>query len=336
MKFKILFLHPYPTDQAPSQRFRFEQYYPIIKESKNLEFESFSFFSHQSWKKLYSMNVLQLTWITFIGFLKRFIHLYHSVGAHFVFIHRELTPIGPPIFEWILAKVFRKRIIYDFDDAIWLEDPVEKGTIKSKIKWKSKVAKICHWSWKVNVGNQFLADFAKLYNNNVSLIPSVVNTTCVHNPDLFSKPPSKTVTIGWTGTHSTLQYLHLILPTLQKLEKKNNIKILIIANREPFLPLRTIEFKSWKKETEIKDMLDLDIGIMPLTNDEWSKGKGGFKLVQYLSLGIPAVCSPVGINRVLIKNGETGYTCETTDQWLKALNYLIENEDERKKMGVKG
>lgn len=331
----LLMFFPYPLKQAPSQRFRFEQYFNTLVDG-GIKYKAYSFLSPKGFNKLYSSGSLGLLPFFIVGFIRRTFHIFKCFKVDFVFIHREVTPIGPPVFEWIIAKVLRKKIIYDFDDAIWLDDPEEKGTLKSKLKWKGKVAKICKWSWKVNVGNEFLDDFARQFNDNVSIIPSVVNTDRVHNPAIFTKPHSDVVTIGWTGTHSTLQYLNNIVPALQKIEKKNKINILIIANKRPNLPLQSLLFKPWKKEMEVPDLMAIDIGIMPLTNDKWSQGKGGFKIIQYLALGIPALASPVGINNKLIKNGETGYLCSSLEEWENNLQNLIDSTSERKRLGTNG
>ncbi len=335
MKFKIIFITPYPLNQAPSQRFRFEQYFNALVKG-GIKYDAHSFLTQKGFNKLYSSGALGLLPIFLIGFVRRTIHLFKCFNVDFVFIHREVTPIGAPVFEWIIAKVLRKKIIYDFDDAIWLDDPDETGTLKSKLKWKGKVAKICKWSWKVNVGNLFLADYAKQFNNNVSIIPSVVDTDNVHNPTIFSKSHFDMVTVGWTGTHSTLQYLNGIIPVLQKIEKKNKINILIIANRSPNLPLQSLLYKPWSKQTEVQDLMAIDIGIMPLSDDRWSQGKGGFKIIQYLSLGIPALASPVGINNELIREGETGYLCSNLDEWENRLQNLIDSASERKRLGTNG
>lgn len=318
----IAFIIPYPLSQAPSQRFRFEQYFNALVK-KGIKYEAYSFLSKRGFSKLYSSGVLGLLPFFLIGFIRRTFHLLKCINADFVFIHREVTPVGPPIFEWMLAKVLRKKIIYDFDDAIWLEDPDEKDTLKSKLKWKSKVAKICKWSYKVSCGNHYLAEFAKKYSSHVIVNPTTVDTKRLHNPNLFFNREQKTPIIGWTGTHSTLQYLKSIIPILEQLELKFEFIFLVIANSNPKFKLKSFKFLPWNQYSEIEDLMQIDIGIMPLTNDEWSKGKCGFKLLQYMALEKPVIASPVGVNKEIINNGINGYLCNTDNEWYGTLEKLL-------------
>src|SRR5688500_1091441 len=120
----------------------------------------------------------------------------------FVFIHREVSPLGPPIFEWILAKVLKKNIIYDFDDAIWLTDRHDESLVFRLLKWRSKVDLICRWSHKVSCGNEYLCRFAANFNNNVVYNPTTIDTENLHNPSFFKQPSGHLdkITIGWTGS----------------------------------------------------------------------------------------------------------------------------------------
>ena len=124
---KILFLCPYPYDEVASQRFRFEQYYEILREN-HAQFRYKSFYSGWVYKFLYCERRFFLKSIgIFYGFIKRILHLFYCISPDYIFIHRELTPLGPPIFEWIIAKIFRKKILYDFDDAIWVSNTSEEN-----------------------------------------------------------------------------------------------------------------------------------------------------------------------------------------------------------------
>ena len=137
----------------------------------------------------------------------------------FVFIHREATPLGPPIFEWILAKVLKKKIIYDFDDAIWLTDRQQESVLLRIAKWRSKVGSICKWAYKVSCGNEYLCNYAALFNKNVVYNPTTIDTENLHHPSQILYPikhPDR-IRIGWTGSHSTLKYLDEIQPVLHKI-----------------------------------------------------------------------------------------------------------------------
>ncbi len=322
MKKKILFITPYPFDSAPSQRFRFEHFFDLLKKEK-FQFTQQPFFSEEGFAILYKKGfLLQKLWHTIAGFFKRFLLLFSVAKYDFVFIHREATPIGPPIIEWLIAKVFRKKIIYDFDDAIWLSNTSAANTFVSKIKFHSKVKNICSWSYKITVGNDFLADFAKQYNTNVVFFPTVVNTAIHH--EKFKKTNTKT-TVGWTGSHSTMQYLSMVFPVLEKLQKNFDFDVLIISDKKPEQIVKNLIFVPWKKETEAEDLGRIDIGIMPLVEDAWAKGKCGFKAIQYMALGIPAVVSPVGVNTQIVDDGINGFWCADEKDWEEKLSLLLAN-----------
>ncbi|MEM7298386.1 MAG: glycosyltransferase family 1 protein, partial [Bacteroidota bacterium] len=145
---KILFLIPYPSGQAPSQRFRFEQYLRLLRE-QGYHLKVRPLMNESTWRHLYAHgDTLSKGWGIMIGYFKRIVDVIHAANTDLVFIHREAAPLGPPIFEWIIAKVLGKRIIYDFDDAIWLPNTSEQNSFVANLKWHSKVASICKWSWK--------------------------------------------------------------------------------------------------------------------------------------------------------------------------------------------
>lgn len=335
----IQFLTPYPQGQAPSQRFRFEQYLQFLEaEGFTLSFQSF--WDDKAWSVLYKPGFVFQKAVGFIkGAGRRLAILFRLSKIDFVFIHRECMPIGPPFAEWIIAHILKKKIIYDFDDAIWLPNTSEENKIVSWLKWHAKVKAICRWSHRISCGNGYLYDFAKQYNQNVVLNPTTIDTENLHNPKHYQrKKGTDCVTIGWTGTHSTLQYLNLIVPVIQSLEKKfgDRIKFMVIADKKPIVTLASLCFISWSKGTEILDLLQFDVGVMPLTDDAWAKGKCGFKALQYMALGIPTVASPSRVNKGIIQDGISGYLCHTSQEWFDQLSLLIEDEEKRKRIGAMG
>jgi glycosyltransferase involved in cell wall biosynthesis len=333
-----LFLAPYPLNASPSQRFRFEQYLKLLaQEGYQCHFQTF--LDSQNWQYFFSSGSYAKKAFALVkGFVKRCLLFFHVSAYEWVFVHREITPAGPPIFEWLIAKVFCKRIIYDFDDAIWLTDRKNEPPFLRIIKWRSKVASICRWSYRVSAGNEYLCDFARQYNNLVVYNPTTIDTNQLHNPELHrtEKNPTKIV-IGWTGSHSTLKYLREVENALAFLEKEYpQLELLVIADRPPNLKPTNVRFVPWSFETEIKSLIEADIGIMPLPDDEWVKGKCGFKALQYMALEIPVVVSPLGVNTSIIEVGVSGFFAITTDDWIHQLRILINNIALRKRMGVSG
>ena len=335
---KILFLIPYPLKESPSQRFRFEQYFKTL-ENQGFTIQCQSFLSSNNWHLFYKEGHTGQKALTLIrGTAKRFYALLIAPSCRFIFIHREASPVGPPVFEWVLAKILRKKIIYDFDDTIWLTDRVNESTFLKAIKRRDKVKQICRWSYKVSCGNQYLADYALPFNDQIVINPTTIDCENMHNPARFEKKKkSGTIVIGWTGSHSTLKYLLLLEPVLQKLENQfDQVSFLVIADQQPPLRLNKLNFIKWNPDTEIEDLLKIDIGIMPLPDDEWTKGKCGFKALQYMALEIPAVISPVGVNTEIISEGVEGFLCSTDGEWLLALNKLIQDPTLRETMGKRG
>lgn len=335
MKTKILFLLPYPLYKAPSQRFRVEAFFPLLEEKK-VAYETDEFLDEVAWNVLYQEGSFVQKGVAVVkGFLKRFYTvLFVAPKYDYVFIHREAAPLGPPVFEWILAKVFRKKIIYDFDDAIWIPSVTEANKFAGLVKCFSKTGTICKLSYKISAGNKYLANWSKQYNQQVVITPTSVDI--VNRFNQLKNVSSDKVVIGWTGSHSTLKYLDFIVPILQQLETEFSFEFLVICNQPPSFSLKSMRFIKWREETEIDDLLQIDIGVMPLYADAWSEGKCGFKLIQYLSLGIPAVASPVGVNKTIIEEGKNGFLCQSESEWHEALKMLMTNASLREQMGMEG
>jgi glycosyltransferase involved in cell wall biosynthesis len=332
---KILFLVPYPVGESPSQRFRFEQYFDALK-ARGYSFEIDSFFQGKNWKVIYGNRRLPAFRLVAWGFWRRLMSVWRVSRFDFVFIHREATPIGPPIFEWLIAKGFRKKIIYDFDDAIWLTDKTEEPSVTGFLRWRQKVKSICRWSYKVSCGNVYLCNYARRFQQQVIYNPSTIDTARIKSK-LFTNHNKGKIVIGWTGSHSTLKYLKTLEPVFQELEKDNPmIELTIICDEQPLLKLKSMTFINWSRETELEDLSKIDIGVMPLPNDEWAKGKCGFKALQYMSLGKPAVVSPVGVNTRIVDNGINGFHCSEAGDWLDRLRYLVKEAGVRAEMGKKG
>jgi glycosyltransferase involved in cell wall biosynthesis len=272
------------------------------------------------------------------GFLKRCIDVFRSPFYDIVFIHREASPIGPPVFEWILHFILHRKIVYDFDDAIWLSDKEHEPGLVRFFKWRTKVRLICGWSSMVSCANEYLYAYASQFNTHVVLLPTTLDTDHLHNPDLqsYQKPESQ-LTIGWTGSHSTLKYLKLLEPTLVDVECEHpDVTFLVIADRKPCLSLPAWDFIPWNPDTEVRDLLRIDIGVMPLPDDNWTKGKSGLKCLQYLALKIPAVASDVGVNAKIIEHGKTGFLASTPEEWKQHLGTLIKNKELRARLGAEG
>lgn len=330
---RVLFLVPYPKSKAPSQRFRFEQYFAAMQEA-GIEYEVQSFIDDATWEILYKPGRhLEKAFGILRGFIRRAVILDRAGRYDYIFVHREASPLGPPVFEWLLARFLGKKLIFDFDDAIWLPNTSEANKIVAAFKWHTKTADICRWSYKVSAGNAYLADYARQHGaKQVVVNPTTIDMVHLHNSMQEQAVPRPA--IGWTGSHSTLPYLQPLVPVLQRLEAQHDFDFIIIADKDPQLSLKSARFVPWQKATERDDLLRFHIGVMPLVDDQWSRGKCGFKALQYMSLGIPAVVSPVGVNTTIVDHGVNGMVADSEEEWFTALDTLLKEEALRVKMGA--
>jgi glycosyltransferase involved in cell wall biosynthesis len=334
LKETIYILTPYPKGEAPSQRFRFEQYLDIL-EQEGFEIESYSFLSQKAWDKIYNPGKY-FTKFLFVmqGLLKRWSLIIKLKKADYVFVHREMAPVGPPVFEWISAKILGIKYIYDFDDAIWLTNYSKPNASFQFLKFRWKIKYCIKWAHKVVAGNEYLAENARKFNDNVQVIPTTIDFEKVHNQ--HSDQTIRPIVVGWTGTFSTLYYLEEVIPVLKGLETKYEFEFHVICNTEPAFQLNSLKYIPWNKTTEISDLSRIQIGLMPLTDYEWSLGKCGFKALQYMALEIPTLLSPVGVNQSIVTHEETGLFCQTREDWKNNLAELLADEEMRIKMGKEG
>lgn len=221
-------------------------------------------------------------------------------------------------------------MLYDFDDAIWRQPEGQSG-LKKWVKSTRKVDAICRWAHTVVVGNEYLATYARRFSKNVVVIPTVVNTETRFVP-AAQHVNTKTI-IGWTGSHTTLPYLESLEPVLADLQKQCSFSLIVIANKPPTFQTVQYHFVPWSEATEVSELQKIDIGIMPLPDDEWTKGKCGFKAIQYMALEKPAVASAVGVNAQIIDHGVNGYLCRTAEDWRQSLEQLLLNPELIKQQG---
>jgi len=331
VKQKIAILCPYPLRQAPSQRFRFEQYLEFL-EQQHLEVSVFPFLHQRGWEIFYHPGKpLQKSFALCIGFFRRCLLMPKLLFFSHVFIHREAAPMGPPAFEWLVCKVLRKPVIYDFDDAIWLPNYSKQHEKFHRIKAYWKIKHIIRWADTVVTGNSFLANYAGSYNQNVTVIPTTIDLHFHVKPtDICENNP---LVIGWTGTHTTIDYLLEIADSLKTLAEKHAFVFRVISNAPPEFDLPNVDFIWWNKNSEISDLSRFDIGVMPLTDDEWSKGKCGFKALQYMALGIPTVASDIGANADIISDGLNGFLVRKPEDWVRLLSELLTHPERRLQVG---
>ena len=333
-KSEILMIVQYPEKVSPCQRFRFELYQDTLTEN-GYNITTKPFLDNKGYAVIHQYGFFFKKSMALLkGFAGRMLLLFQLHKYDFILLQREVAPIGPPIFEWLYVKVFNKKVIYDFDDAIWIKSVSEQNSLAAKFKYAKKVKSICKWSYKVSGGNRFLCNYAGQYNENTIYNPTCVDTVKRYN--VLVNHDVEKITIVWTGSFSTLKYLAVAETALQMLQEKYEFDIKIICNEKPSLNLKNVQYIEWSEDNEVSELASCQIGLMPLTKDEWSEGKCGFKLIQYLALGIPAVSSAVGVNKTIIEEGVNGYFADTDTDWYNAIEKLILDREGRKRMGKAG
>jgi len=250
-----------------------------------------------------------------------------------VFVQRECFMIGTSLFERLFT--LRSKLIFDFDDSIWLPT-ISKGNQRLKfLKNPDKIKKIISFSSQVVCGNQYLATYASKYNSNVIIIPSTIDTDRYYTR---KKATPKAITIGWSGSFTTVPHFEYLIPALIKIQFKYGdwVNFLLIGVAGYNCKGLNIRSMPWNAKSEVEDLHFFDIGIMPLPDDEWTRGKCGMKGLQYMAAGIPTIMSPVGVNKEIIQDGENGFLASTEAEWIDKLTSLIESADLRERIGLNG
>lgn len=328
---KVLAIVPSIFNTSPGQRYRIEQWEPILKDL-NIEITYASFESAQLNASLYKEgNFLKKARLISSSFINRFLTINKTKNFDLIYIFREASLIGPAIFERLIERQ-KIPIVYDFDDAIFLPNVSMANAKFSFLKFPKKTNDICRIASCVMVGNNFLAEHAGKFNSHVSVVPSTIDTA-KYIPKTDYKI-EQTPTIVWSGSITTIPHLETLSPALQKLAKRQEFKLRIIGAADFNLEGVKVENVRWNSETEAEDLRVGDVGIMPLPNDLWSKGKCGMKALQYMGMAIPTVCSKVGANIEIIQDGSNGFLAATEDEWLEKLSNLLNSEELRKRVGL--
>lgn len=330
-KKKVLFIANHRLGRSPGQRFRFEQYFQFLSQH-GFDCELSNIISQEDDAILYSKgNYVRKAAIELNARKIRAKDVEKADEYDLIFIFREALLTGSIKYEKLFAKS-KAKVIFDFDDAIWLPNVSTANKHLSKLKRTDKVNQVLPLVDMVFAGNAYLAKHASTYCKNVKIVPTTIDTD--YHKRTLERDQSR-ICIGWTGTDTTRRYLDDIKDALKEIQKRYQDKVWIkIICDHPWevTDLEVINEK-WDKEKEIQQLEEINIGLMPLTDDEWSRGKCGFKALQYMAMESATVVSPVGVNREIIQDGVNGFFAETTDDWIKKLSQLIDSKELRERMG---
>jgi glycosyltransferase involved in cell wall biosynthesis len=330
---KVLAIVPAIYDTSPAQRFRIEQWEPLLRQ-RGVEISYAPFETEQLHeilsKKGYFMQKGQAV---LEGMLKRRAEMRSVTNFDLVYVLRETALFGP---AWFEKKITRSGVpfIFDFDDAVFVAFKSPANGYLSYLKFPSKTAETCRLAAHVMAGNSYLADYARRYNQNVTIVPTTIDTDKYKLVE--KRADSSVVTIGWSGSFSTVQHLDTIREVFSELARDEKFRLRVIGTPDYEIPGVDIESLKWRSETEVEDLEKIDIGVMPLPDDNWSKGKCGLKALQYMALGIPTICSPVGVNSDIIRDGENGFLADGKAEWIEKLKKLLHSFELRQKLGAAG
>ena len=332
---KILFLAHHRFDRSPGQRYRFEQFFDFL-ENNGIQCNLANIINENDEKYLYhSKNILKKLKIGIKSFFRRWKHLKDIESFDLVVIYREVIPTKSILFENYISK---KNIpmVFDFDDAIWVKDVSDVNKKISFLKDEKKIEKILPLCKHITCGNDFLANYASKFSSNITIIPSTVDTD--HYKPIEKQNKDGQVKIGWVGSHTTVKHFEMITDVYLKLKSKYNNKIdfVLIGDESYYHEKLGIKGLKWENKIEVELFNSFDIGIMPLPDNEWAKGKCGMKGLLYMSVGIPSVMSNVGMNKDIIVHGKNGFLPVGEEQWVEVLSKLIEDKELRKKIGDEG
>lgn len=324
---RVLCLVPYPTEGA-SNRLRVEQYVPEL-ERRGIALVVSPFLDRRAYGILYLPgHGAGKAWAVLRGLVRRVFDVFRARGYELVLIHREAAPVGPPFVERALARL-GVPFVYDFDDAIFLP-AVHPSNRRWRWLRRFNVDETTRRARSVIVGNEYLAEWARSRNPRVTVIPTPVDATRYVPREASASAPT---IIGWVGSSTTQQYLHLLDDVFRRVAERHAIVIRVVGGEYAHATV-PVERVPWSIATEPAQVRGFDIGVLPEPDDAWTRGKGAFKALLYMAVGIPTVASRIGVNLEVV--GDAGLCPADDDGWVQALDSLIADAGLRVAIGTAG
>lgn len=338
-RLQVLALSPIPEEGAGC-RFRIAQFIPYLK-SVGIDVTLRSLYTADFFHLVYKRGhyaektsrfaTLSIKHLASLRDLRRF---------DLVLLYREMFPIGPAIVERLLAMRSRPPIVFDFDDAIFLPSVSDANHFIGALKRPGKVATIIRHSDRVIAGNAYLADYARRFNEAVTIIPTCVDTmkfVPAASSENGGPPRQRRPVVGWIGSPTTASYLRGLTGVLQRVHEKHAFMFRISGAGEPVqVPGVETQQPAWTIHTEVSLFNTCDVGVYPLADDEWARGKCGFKAIEFMACGVPVVASAVGVNREIIEDGVNGFLASNENEWVEKLDRLLGDADLRRRFGKAG
>jgi glycosyltransferase involved in cell wall biosynthesis len=312
---------------AASTRYRLDQYVPGLAKM-GIDLQVHYLLGDEYLRQRFTGGQIPLREVMRSAF-SRLADLWHQNEFDVVILYCELFPLLP---GWVERALIRKPYIYDLDDAFYLKYRTGRLGVARPLLG-SKFGTVISGAAAITAGNVVLAEYAEKYNLNTHYLPTVVDTTRYfprrsnHNGIVF--------TVGWVGSPSTAIYLSQLVAPLSIIGLECSVVFIVIGGKAPLVPNVKVVEVDWKEDTELELINSFDVGVMPLPDDDWARGKCAFKLIQYMACGLPVIASPVGANVDLV-NSQCGLMASTPCEWVNAFRTLRDSPEMRTNLGQSG
>lgn len=327
---KMLILCPHPVGYAPAQRLKYEQYFSAFEQA-GYQVTVSPFMSESFQKIVYTKgDFVKKTLWTIAGYIKRIRDLFTLGRYDIIYVFLWVVPFAPPVFEKLTRRL-AKKLIYDIDDLVFMNRPSAINPLIHYLRSPLNPISLMKSADHVITCTPFLDQFVRQYNQHTTDISSTINTE-KYKPKTDYKIKGK-LTIGWSGSHSTAHYLHLLDEVFRTLSKKYHFTLLVMGAPDFVIEGVHVEALPWEEKYEVEVISRFDIGVYPLPDEQWVYGKSGLKAIQYMSLGIPTIASAIGTNFRVIDNGVSGFLVTDDNEWIEKLCILINDESLRKNIG---
>jgi glycosyltransferase involved in cell wall biosynthesis len=335
---RVLALVPKPKGVSPGQRFRLEQWAPVLEARHGIRMDLLAFEPPELTAILYERGrqAEKAYWMLRAMWRRRDV-LRMARDYDAVIVYREAAALGPPIFEPLLRRA-GVPLFFDIDDAVWLEGGgVGVNGVFSRLRFaRTKTSALCKMASGVIVGNEYLAAYARARRprgDGVFIVPTTID---LRRYAVQPMPESDVLVVGWSGSLHTLRHFEEARPALERLARKRRIQVRVVCNKPPERPIEgaDTQFVKWTEHGEAEELGRVHVGMMPLPDDPQARGKCGLKALQYMAVGRPVIVSPVGVNTEIVKSGENGFVAASVEEWVARLDELGASRDLRARLGA--
>jgi glycosyltransferase involved in cell wall biosynthesis len=329
---RVGFLALHQPASSPSQRYRLEAFIPYL-EQEGIVVDYAWVLDRRDLGAFYGKtSVLAKATVTGRALLRRVLSLLRARSWDVVFVQREAFFLLGPWAEQLASLA--APIVFDFDDAIWLHAVSPSNQRFAFLKNVDKIAKIAALAHTTIAGNEYLAAWARGHSSNVQVVPTCVDTD-LYKPAVERRDEDGAVTIGWSGSPSTVVHFQSAVPMLRRVKERlgDRVRIRVMGDPSYSEPSLGVVGEAWTPAAELVFLQETDIGIMPLPDDEWTRGKCGLKALTAMASGAPTVVSPVGVNVEIVQHEQGGLLARTPEEWEAALGRLVEDPALRRRLG---